>query len=156
VFPHVVLRSQKPVCLPLATYIWKTRYRYYISQAVLQKKPQAPGSVSRVPAAELEALVLAALRHHLNASSAGEQLLGNDRDLVERQLERVTLTSNEIKLRLRKIGEEAPQALCAHDTANDSSGRPVAGVNTIAVDRAAPTRSAWPTGLQRPSAYVAA
>jgi DNA invertase Pin-like site-specific DNA recombinase len=30
------------------------RYRYYISQAVLQKKPQATGSVSRVPAAELE------------------------------------------------------------------------------------------------------
>ena len=109
------------------------RYRYYISQAVLQKKPQVPGSVGRVPAAELEALVLAALRHHLNASSAGEQLPGNDRDLVERQLERVTLTSNEIKLRLREMVEEAPQALCAHDTANDSSGRPIAGVRTIAV-----------------------
>jgi site-specific DNA recombinase len=71
------------------------RYRYYISQAVLQKKPQAPGSVSRVPAAELETLVLAALRHHFNASGTGEQSPGNDRDLVERQLERVTLTSNE-------------------------------------------------------------
>src|SRR5207248_1904683 len=65
------------------------RYRYYISRAVLQKKSQVPGSPGRVPAAELEALVLAALRHHLNASGAGEQLPGNDRDLVERQLERV-------------------------------------------------------------------
>jgi site-specific DNA recombinase len=120
------------------------RYRYYISQAVLQKKPQAPGSVGRVPAAELEALVLAALRHHLNASGAGEQLPGNDRDLVERQLERVTLTSNEIKLRVREMVEEAPQALCAHDTANDSSARPIAGVNTIAV----PWRSPVPAAVR--------
>src|SRR5712692_1440914 len=50
------------------------RYRYYISQAVLQRKPQAPGSVSRVPAAEIEALVLAALRNYLNASGASQQL----------------------------------------------------------------------------------
>src|SRR5947208_11167559 len=64
------------------------RYRYYISRAVLQKKPQVPVSLGRVPAAELEALVLAALRHHLNASGAGEQLPGNDRDLIERHLER--------------------------------------------------------------------
>ena len=47
------------------------RYRYYVSRAVLQKKPQVPGSLGRVPAVELEALVLAALRHHLNASGAG-------------------------------------------------------------------------------------
>jgi site-specific DNA recombinase len=108
------------------------RYRYYVSRAVLQKKPQVPGSLGRVPAVELEALVLAALRHHLNASGAGEQLPGNDRDLVERQLERATLTSNEIKLRVREMVEEAPQELCAHDTANRSSGRPT-GVNTITV-----------------------
>jgi site-specific DNA recombinase len=75
------------------------RYRYYISQAVLQKKSQAPGSVSRVPAAELETLVLAALRHHLNVNGTGGQSPGSDRDLVERQLERVILTSNEIKRR---------------------------------------------------------
>jgi DNA invertase Pin-like site-specific DNA recombinase len=31
------------------------RYRYYVSQAVLQKKPQAAGSIGRVPAAEIEA-----------------------------------------------------------------------------------------------------
>jgi site-specific DNA recombinase len=46
------------------------RYRYYVSQAVLQGKPPPPGWVSRVPAAEIEALVVAALRNHLNASGA--------------------------------------------------------------------------------------
>jgi site-specific DNA recombinase len=108
------------------------RYRYYIAQALLQKKPQAPGLVSRVPAAELEVLVLAALRNHLNASSAGEQLPDNDRDLVERHLERVTLTSNKIMLRLREI-EDAPQGLYAHDTANHASERPMASATTIAI-----------------------
>jgi site-specific DNA recombinase len=119
------------------------RYRYYISQAVLQKKPGAPGSVSRVPAAEIEALVLAALRNHLDASGAAE-LPDADRDLVERHLERVTLTSNEIKLRVREMVEEAQQELCTHDTANGSSGHPIAGVKTIAV----PWRSQVPATVK--------
>ena len=42
-------------------------YRYYVSQAVLQNKPPPSGSVGRVPAAEIEALVVAALRSHLSA-----------------------------------------------------------------------------------------
>ena len=83
------------------------RYRYYVSQAVLQGKPPPPGLVSRVPAAEIEALVVAALRRHLSASSAREQLPDNDRDLLERHLERVTLTPNHLELRLRQSFEPA-------------------------------------------------
>jgi hypothetical protein len=49
------------------------RYRYYVSQALLQSKVQGAGSIGRVPAAEIEALVLAALRHHLQASGAEPQ-----------------------------------------------------------------------------------
>ena len=48
------------------------RCRYCVSQAVLQKQSQPPGLVSRVPAAEIEALVVAALRSHLSANGAGE------------------------------------------------------------------------------------
>src|SRR5262249_48866287 len=81
----------------------RARYRYYVSQAVLQKKPRAPASLSRVAAAELEALVLAALRNHLSTGGAGQQFPDSDRDLVERHVERVTLAEKEIKLRLRKI-----------------------------------------------------
>ena len=68
------------------------RYRYYVSQVVLQGKPQPAGLVSRVPAAEVEAFVMAALRKHLSARHAGEQLPENDLELLERHLERVTLT----------------------------------------------------------------
>jgi hypothetical protein len=70
------------------------RYRYCVSQA-------AP---NRVPAAELEALIVAALRNHLTTNGAGRQFPDSDRDLIERLVERVTLAANEIKLRLRCSG----------------------------------------------------
>ena len=78
------------------------RYRYYVSQAVLQRKPPPAGSISRVAAAEIEALVITALRNQLRASGAGEQLPDNDLELLERHLERVTLTPNHLELRLRQ------------------------------------------------------
>jgi site-specific DNA recombinase len=105
------------------------RYRYYVSQAVLQRKPQPSGLVSRVPAAEIEALVVTALRKHLNTSGAGEQVPDNDRELLERHLERVTLTPNHLELRLRQIVEAAE----AQDPANNSAGHSIAGVTLIAV-----------------------
>ena len=83
------------------------RYRYYVSQAVLQGKPQLGGLHRRVPAAEVEALVLAALRNRLTASGAGKQLPDDDRDLLERHLERVTLTLHHLELRLRQSFEPA-------------------------------------------------
>src|SRR5207244_8202644 len=91
------------------------RYRYYVSQAVLQGKPPPPGLVSRVPAAEIEALVVAALRNHLNARGGGEGLPDNDRGLLERHLERVTLTPNHLELRLRELVEPTQ----AHDPVNE-------------------------------------
>jgi site-specific DNA recombinase len=96
---------------------------------VLQGKPQPARLVGRVPATEIEALVVTALRNHLNASGAGEQLPDDDCDLLERHLEHVTLTSNHLELRLRQ-GVEAAQA---HDGTNNSSGRSIANVTTITV-----------------------
>src|SRR5437660_12707853 len=93
------------------------RYRYYVSQAVLQRKPPPAGSISRVAAAEIEALVITALRNQLRASGAGEQLPDNDLELLERHLERVTLTSNHLELRLR-------QSLAATEADNNGSSTP--------------------------------
>src|SRR6516165_1097024 len=115
------------------------RYRYYVSQAVLQNKPPPSGLVSRVPAAEIEALVVAALRSHLSANGAGEQLPDNDRDLLERYLERVTLTPNHLELRPRELVEP----MHAHDPVNDgSSGPPIANVTTITVPWSSPVPAA--------------
>jgi hypothetical protein len=77
------------------------RYRYYVSQAVLQKQPRAHGSVGRVPAAEVEALVVAALRNHLNASGSGAQLRGTvlwkargelPKDMIEVEVRHMAIT----------------------------------------------------------------
>jgi site-specific DNA recombinase len=45
------------------------RYRYYVSHALLQKRPDEAGSVPRVPAPEIESVVLNALRAHCQSIS---------------------------------------------------------------------------------------
>jgi site-specific DNA recombinase len=110
------------------------RYRYYVSQVVLQGKPQPAGLVSRVPAAELEAVVVAALRNHLSTSGSG-QLPDDDRDLLERHLERVTLTLHHLELRLRRSFEPAQ----ADNPANkDPAAAHRADATTITVHWASP------------------
>jgi DNA invertase Pin-like site-specific DNA recombinase len=42
-----------------------TRYGYYVSSALIQGQPQSAGSVIRVPAAKVEAIVLDAVRRHI-------------------------------------------------------------------------------------------
>ena len=61
------------------------RYRYYVSQAVLQGKPER-GSIARVPAPEIEALVISAMR---SATPTNPEL--SDGDLILHHLNRVTL-----------------------------------------------------------------
>jgi DNA invertase Pin-like site-specific DNA recombinase len=94
------------------------RYRYYVSQAVLQRKPLAAGAIGRVPAAEIEALISAALRSHLQAN--GIDALGGDRELVERHVERVTLGRKHIQLQLRQVGDAAVQT-----DADEDASRPI-------------------------------
>src|SRR3954451_10242635 len=45
------------------------KYRYYISSALLQGRPKQAGTVSRIPAQEIETLVIEAVRDRLNAPS---------------------------------------------------------------------------------------
>jgi DNA invertase Pin-like site-specific DNA recombinase len=93
------------------------RYRYYVSQAVLERKPLAAGAIGRVPAAEIEMLISAALRRHLQAN--GTDAFGGDRELVERHVERVTLSRKHIQLQLRQIGDVPVQ------TDAEDASRPV-------------------------------
>ena len=60
----------------------------------------AAGAIGRVPAAEIEALISAAVRRHLQAN--GTDAVDSDRELVERHVERATLTRKHIHLRLRQ------------------------------------------------------
>src|SRR5580700_5528349 len=77
------------------------RYSYYVSQAVLRRQP--PGMIGRVAAPELEALVVDAVRHHLQANStAPDPILETDRELIERHLRRAMLSMRAITLHLRQ------------------------------------------------------
>jgi hypothetical protein len=69
-----------------------------------------------VPAAEIEALVLVALRHHPQASGAEPQpTADSDRELIERHVERITLTRKHIKLQMRSISDAPDAATVAED-----------------------------------------
>ena len=72
------------------------RYRYYVSHALLQRQKSVAGAVARVPAPEIEALVLDAVCQQL-ASSEAEPAM-TDRALIERHVERVTIKSEEVEV----------------------------------------------------------
>ncbi len=49
------------------------RYRYYVSNAIVQQRKADAGSAARVPAPEIENLVLDGVRTHLTSTSEAEQ-----------------------------------------------------------------------------------
>ena len=72
------------------------RYRYYVTCALAQGRPEAAGSVARVSATQVEQPVLQALREHRPDLAAAP-----DRELIERCVERVVLHSTAIEITLR-------------------------------------------------------
>ena len=72
------------------------RYRYYVSHALLEKQKSEAGAVARVPAPEIEALVLAGVRQQF-ASPEAEPAL-SDRELIERHAGRVTIKPQAVEL----------------------------------------------------------
>jgi hypothetical protein len=84
------------------------RYRYYVSQAVLQKRKDEAGSIARMAAPDIEELVVATLRHQvgdinwqITPGQTSPPLELSDRDLVAMQVERIVLRSRRIDLTLR-------------------------------------------------------
>jgi len=95
------------------------RYRYYVSQAILQNRRAEAGAIARVAGPEIEEFVVAALRHHVDQTDQVEQIdpivgevnLGRTksstpmeisaRDLVGLLVERIVLRARHIELALR-------------------------------------------------------
>jgi site-specific DNA recombinase len=77
------------------------RYRYYVSHALLQKRNHVAGSVPRVPAAEIESVVLKALREHFGTNEDREQpTVANDSDRIDRQLDRIVVHADALEIHL--------------------------------------------------------
>lgn len=84
------------------------RYRYYVSQAILQQLKGKVGKVSRVPAAEIEQLVLERLRNSLaSADAASHGAAIPDRDLIERRIHSVTVKTKGLDVRIFDAAAEA-------------------------------------------------
>jgi DNA invertase Pin-like site-specific DNA recombinase len=83
------------------------RYRYYVSHALMQKRKAEAGNVARVPAPEIETLVLDGVRKRVTPS---QQELGmiSDRDLIERYVERVVVMPEAVETYLILPGEISP------------------------------------------------
>ena len=78
------------------------RYRYYVSRAVLDGDRDKAGCVSRVPAAELETLILQTLHQHaglsiLDSADGGRALINN--------LQRAVLEKDVVVLHLKPVSD---------------------------------------------------
>src|SRR4051812_30741090 len=71
------------------------KYRYYISSALLQGRPKQAGSVNRIRAREVEALVITALRDRLTESSEVADAL-----LIQNHIDRIEVQSDQLVIEL--------------------------------------------------------
>jgi site-specific DNA recombinase len=92
------------------------RYRYYVSQALLQKRKSAAGAICRISAPEIEGLIIAAVKHQsskIGRAGAYNSLPNielSDHELVALHVVRVVLRAKHIDITLRSIPADAKQA----------------------------------------------
>jgi DNA invertase Pin-like site-specific DNA recombinase len=80
-----------------------TKYRYYISSALLQGQTRLAGTVSRIPAAEIEALVARSVRDHLGQPAEVE-----DKTLIDSHVVRVEVQPNQLVIEFAKSKSPGP------------------------------------------------
>jgi site-specific DNA recombinase len=71
------------------------KYRYYLSSALLQGVAERAGSVPRVPAVDIETLVIRLVREHLKLTASMD-----DRSLINDHVARVEVRSEELVIQL--------------------------------------------------------
>ena len=87
------------------------KYRYYLSSALLNGTAERAGSVARVPAAEVEAVVVKSVREHVRSQRAID-----DRTLIETHVVRVEVHTDHLTIKLA----EQKQTTINHQTGNRS------------------------------------
>ena len=86
------------------------RYRYYISSALIQGQSDKAAKVNRVPATEIERLILSAVRKHLTEEARnkmeaeGPDLL-NDNELISANVARVDVRRDHLAIQLSAKSE---------------------------------------------------
>jgi site-specific DNA recombinase len=83
------------------------RYRYYVSNAILQEREHEAGSVSRVPAPEIEEIVVQALRTRFDRQ--GESSGQSNGELLQ-QIKHVVITPKAIQVHFPEANEDCDEA----------------------------------------------
>jgi site-specific DNA recombinase len=81
------------------------KYRYYLSSALLQGMAGGAGTVRRVPAAEIEALVVRSVREHLKPAAPID-----DRNLIDTHVARVEVQLEQLVIHLARAKTPHRQA----------------------------------------------
>jgi site-specific DNA recombinase len=96
------------------------RYRYYVSHALIQGRKRQAGSVRRIPAVEIEDLVLRAVR--LNLSSRDPENVPSDQQAIVAQIDKITAKRDAIEIQLLEGGATSANSGSAKRKMKDSSG----------------------------------
>src|SRR3984893_11896977 len=101
------------------------RYRYYISTALVQGQTNKAATLSRVPAAEIDQLVVAALRQHVRATAHERNGTPepNDKDLISTQVARVDVKSDHLVVRLAITSEQQSGKKVESDVLNQDDDK---------------------------------
>jgi site-specific DNA recombinase len=92
------------------------RYRYYVSQAVLQNRKAEAGSVSRVSAPDVESMICKSVRE-----AVGAEAEVSERDLIRQHVERIVVQPGRIAISLRPAepATAEPKSHCGEDSELD-------------------------------------
>jgi DNA invertase Pin-like site-specific DNA recombinase len=102
------------------------RYRYYVSHALIQGRRHQSGSVSRVPAVEIEDLVLQAVRQDL--SSRIPENVPLEQDVIVARIDKIIVKREAIEI---KLLETEPTSTSAGPGKRKSKEAETANSNTI-------------------------
>ena len=85
------------------------RYPFYVSSPILRGRKSEAGSVSRLPAREIEAAVLLALRQHVPSDNKDAAV--SPRQFIEQTAERIAVRPDRLEVRLAKPNAAATATL---------------------------------------------
>jgi site-specific DNA recombinase len=71
------------------------KYRYYLSSALLEGQPDRSGSIRRIPATEIEALVIQSVREHLKLEEPADE-----GGFINTYIERVEVQQDQLEIQL--------------------------------------------------------
>ena len=115
------------------------RYRYYVSQAVLQNRMGNAGTIARVAAPDIETLVVATMRRHLRMSDpqingggiGGTDDDPSDRDTIVQCIERASLHIDRIEIILREQDPDPSDTVpLSADRASEGVGKSLGSADT--------------------------